>query len=112
MVKNEYSGLIRSFPEADIHWPGLRGWMLRSENGLAVFMECGQVTKVGEHSHGAQWGVVVAGELELTLSGVKRTYRKGDTYAIGKGEVHSATLSAGFKAIDVFADTDRYKPKA
>lgn len=107
----EYPEFIRRFPEADINWPGLRGWLVGGETGLAVFIECDQVTTVGEHSHGAQWGIVVAGKLELTIEGETKDYKPGDSYYIPSGAKHSATLSAGFKAIDVFADPDRYVPK-
>ena len=111
MAEQFYPDLIRNLPEADINWPGLRGWTLVSENGQAVFMECDQETRVGEHSHGAQFGVVLKGSLELTVEGEMRKLQPGDTYAIPEGAVHSAVLSAGFKALDVFEEPDRYKIK-
>ena len=106
-----YPELIRGMPVADINWPGLRGWLLGNENRLAVFLECDQPTEVGEHSHGAQFGVVLDGTLEITIAGTLHSLKAGDTYYIPAGALHSAKLSAGFRAIDVFEEADRYKAK-
>ena len=103
---------IRKFPEADINWPGLRGWMIGGENNLAVIFECSTPAEIGEHKHGAQWGMVIEGNLELTIAGETRTYNRGDSYFIPKNAVHSAKLSAGFIAIDIFEEKDRYLAKS
>ena len=47
---------------------------------------------VPDHSHESQWGVVLSGEIELTVEGRKNTLKKGDTYFILKTAV---TLSKG-----------------
>ncbi|HUX08393.1 MAG TPA: cupin domain-containing protein [Acidobacteriota bacterium] len=111
MDEQFYPELIRGLPEVDINWPGLRGWALISKDGQAVFMECDQETRVGDHSHGAQFGVVLRGSLELTIEGETQKLKPGDSYSIPAGAVHSAILSPGFNAIDVFEETDRYKIK-
>ena len=64
-----------------------------------------------EHSHGAQWGVVLEGSMTFTIGGETRTYEPGDTYYVPAGVVHSAVLSPGYVGIDVFADPDRYRPR-
>ena len=38
-------------------------------------------------------------------------YAKGDTYFIPAGAPHSARIHAGFRAVDYFADRDRYKER-
>jgi len=35
--------------------------------------------EIPEHSHKAQWEVVLNREIELTINGKKQLYRKGDT---------------------------------
>ena len=65
---------------------------------------------IPDHHHGAQWGIVVEGEIDLTIGGVTRTYRKGDTYEIGEAVTHSARCARGALAIDFFADPARYRP--
>ena len=64
---------------------------------------------MSEHAHGDQWGVVIAGRLDLTVNGETRTYGQGDAYFIPAGTPHSARLHAGFRAVDYFADKGRYR---
>ncbi|MFX0204010.1 MAG: cupin domain-containing protein [Candidatus Hodarchaeota archaeon] len=63
---------------------------------------------VPEHSHAAQWGVVLDGEGELTIDGKLHKLKKGDTYYIPKGVTHSGKLKAGVKDVTVFDQKDRY----
>ncbi|MFQ5821516.1 MAG: cupin domain-containing protein [Candidatus Heimdallarchaeota archaeon] len=67
--------------------------------------------KVPEHSHEAQWGVVLEGEIELTIDGKKHTFTKGDTYFIPKDVKHSARIRRGYKDLTLFNQKDRYKAK-
>ena len=67
---------------------------------------------VPEHAHGDQWGVVIAGRIELTIGDQTRTYSRGDTYFIPAGTSHRARIYPGFRAVDYFADRDRYRPRA
>ena len=103
--------MIRDMPEADIPFDGMRGWLLQGTHRQVVFFDIEPVGKVPAHSHGEQWGIVVEGELSLTIDGVARLYRKGDHYHIPAGAPHSATFSCPCKVIDFFADVDRYKPR-
>ena len=103
---------MEAFPEADTPFSDLDGRLLASPQGQAVFFRAGKDFEVPPHAHGAQWGIVVSGNLELTVEGETRTYRPGDTYSIGAGETHGARLGAGTSVIDVFQDPDRYGAKA
>jgi quercetin dioxygenase-like cupin family protein len=67
--------------------------------------------EVPEHSHEAQWGVVLDGEIELTIEGRKHIFRRGDTYSIPKGVPHSAKIKRGYKDLTLFDQRDRYKAK-
>jgi len=106
-----YAGFITNLPEADISFEGVKGWLSQSGNHQVVFLEIDAIGEVAEHRHGAQWGIVVQGEMDLTVAGVTRTCRKGDTYFIPAGVLHSAVFREKTWAIDVFADKDRYLPK-
>lgn len=108
MSSSEFPPFVKSLPEADLPFDGLRGWLLVSESGLVMFNESDIEVDVPEHSHGEQWGIVIDGEIELTIGGMNRTYIKGDTYFIQSGVLHKATLHPGFRAVDYFADKDRY----
>ncbi len=63
------------------------------------------------HSHKAQWGTVVHGQLELTIDGETRTCGPGSPYFIPSGVVYSAKIPAGTKIIEFFEEKDRYKLK-
>jgi len=66
---------------------------------------------VPPHSHGAQWGMVIEGEMRLTAGEETRDLKKGDSYVIPAGVVHSAVFLTRVYAVDVFADPDRYRVK-
>lgn len=106
-----YPEMIHSLPEIDIPIDGIQGWLLQSKNKQVVFFEIEPVGKMPEHSHCSQWGIVVDGEMELTISGQSKIYRKGDSYFIPAGVVHSANFLTKVMVIDVFDDPARYKTK-
>ncbi len=107
----DYPLLITRLPQAEVPFPGIDAYMLRSEDGLLVFFDFTRETIVPPHAHGAQWGTVLEGAIELTIGGMTRTYGPGDSYVIGAGEVHEGTIPAGVKVIDFFEEPDRYLPR-
>jgi mannose-6-phosphate isomerase-like protein (cupin superfamily) len=106
-----FPDFVHSLPEADLPFEGLRGWLLNSERGQLLFLEADVELEVAEHSHGNQWGIVVAGEMELTIGGETATFRQGDSYYVPAGVTHRAILRAGFRALDFFEDKERYMTK-
>jgi quercetin dioxygenase-like cupin family protein len=50
--------------------------------------------------------------MELTISGVKRTYRKGAVYNIPSGAPHSGKFPTHMRSLEFFEDKDRYKLRA
>lgn len=107
-----FPGVVENLPKADIPVEGVDARLLQSENGQLVFFDLPEGAEVPPHSHGEQWGAVLEGEVELTIGGETKTYRKGDTYHIPAGVVHGAKFPTRCKVIDLFADTDRYSIKA
>jgi hypothetical protein len=108
---NEFPAFVRDLPEADLPFEGLRGWLLQSDSGQVLFNESEVEVSVPEHSHGDQYGIVIAGEIDLTIGGRTRTFRRGDTYFIPGGTGHGALIRSGFRAVDYFSDWDRYRPR-
>ena len=100
-----------NLPEADLPFDGLRGWLLQSKSGQVLFNESDIEFIVPEHIHCAQWGVVIDGEIELTIDNQTGVYGRGDTYYIPGGVTHKARIYPNFKAIDYFSDKKRYKMK-
>lgn len=114
--KNEFAPLtypemIKNLPEIKIPIEGIQGWLLQSKTKQVVFFDIEPVGKMPDHSHCAQWGIMLAGEMELTIGGQTKIYRKGDSYFIPEGVVHSANFLSHVNVIDVFDDSKRYKSK-
>ena len=108
---NPYADWIQGLPQVDTPFEGLEGRMIAGPHGQTVFFRAEEEFEVPAHSHGAQWGIVVAGTLHLTVDGEAGTYGPGETYDIPAGAEHAARLEAGTSVIDVFQDPDRYSAK-
>jgi quercetin dioxygenase-like cupin family protein len=106
-----YPDLIRSLPEVDVPVEGVRGWLLSGNDRQVVFLDIEPTAVVPDHSHCAQWGIMVEGEMTLTIAGKPRTFQKGDWYYIAEGEIHSAVFHSRVNVIDIFDSPDRYKAK-
>jgi quercetin dioxygenase-like cupin family protein len=106
-----FADFITNLPEADIPFPGVRGWISQAKNHQIIFMDIDPIGEVAPHRHGEQWGIVVEGEMELTIGGETRRYRAGDSYHIPADVEHSATFPERVRVIDVFADVHRYRAK-
>ena len=102
---------IGGLPEIDTPFDGLEGRLLSGSHGQTVFFRATRDLDVPAHSHGAQYGVVVAGRVELRVGGEDRVLGPGDTYEIAAGEEHAARVEAGTALVEVFQEPDRYGPK-
>jgi len=107
----KYPEMILQLPDANIPFKGVKGKLMQGENQQTVFFEIEPIGEVAEHQHGAQWGVVFEGEMDITIDGVTRTCRKGDSYFIPAGVMHSAVFKEKTWLMDVFEDSDRYAAK-
>jgi len=103
--------IITNLPQADVPLAGVRAYLFQGEDKQLVFMEFKEEVDVPEHSHAAQWGAVLAGEIELTVGGETNTFRKGDTYFAPAGVPHRAHIRAGTRLQDLFDQADRYSAK-
>jgi len=107
----EYPRMISSLPQADIAFRGVKGWILQGREKQLVFMEIEPIGEVTEHAHSAQFGMVLEGEMSLTIGGNTKRYRKGDTYYIPDGVSHSAVFHSKVYVVDLFDEPARYKQK-
>ena len=102
---------IGDLPRVDAPFEGLEGRLLAGPDGQTVFFVATGDLDVPPHSHGAQYGVVVAGRVELRVGGEVRTVAAGGTYEIEAGEEHAARVEAGTALVEVFREPDRYSPE-
>ncbi len=109
----DYPAFIQAFPGLDVPFSSEQVTIhaIRSDAGLVVFFDFLQDFTLPPHAHKGQWGTVIAGQIALTIDGVTRTLRPGDSYNIPAGAVHSGQIAAGTKVIDVFEEPDRYPIK-
>jgi quercetin dioxygenase-like cupin family protein len=103
--------LIRALPEADIPLSGLKAYLSQAENHQIIFWEFHEDAEIPEHCHESHWSIVLEGNIDLTIDGVKKTYTKGDRFFIPKGARHSAKVHTGYADITFFNEKDRYKRK-
>ena len=110
-IDSIYPEMIQNLPDADISFNGVEGKLLQGKDHQVVFFGIDAIGVVAEHSHGAQWGVVFEGEMDLTIDGVTKTFKKGDHYFIPSGVMHSANFKKRTQVMDFFEDKNRYLPK-
>jgi len=109
---SSYPEVITRLPEADIAFEGVKGWILQGGNSQLVFFEFEADAKVPKHSHGyPQWGIVIDGKMELTISGKPRVCGKGDEYVIPAGAKHFVRFLSRTRVMDYFSEKNRYKAK-
>ena len=106
----DFPAFIQAFPGLELPFSPeqVQSHAIRSDAGLVVFFDFLQDFTLPPHAHKGQWGTVIAGEIALTIDGVTRIFRPGDSYDIPAGAVHSGQIKAGTKVIDVFEEADRY----
>ena len=94
-MDNIFKGPILELGEADIPFEGATAYLSQSEDHQILFMKFEKDVDLHEHSHEAQWAVVLEGRIELVIDGARKTYVKGDRYHIPAGAKHSGRIFAG-----------------
>jgi quercetin dioxygenase-like cupin family protein len=103
-----FPDIITNLPEANIPIEGVHAYLFQGENQQILFMSFPKDVEIPEHSHEAQWEVVLDGEIELTKGGNRYIFKRGDTCFIPKGVKHSAKIKKAYKGIAFFNQKDRY----
>jgi quercetin dioxygenase-like cupin family protein len=110
--QSNYPEVITQLPEADVDLAGARAWILQGENRQMVFCEYEAGRSLPKHSHVyAQWGMVIEGEMSLTVDGKPCILQKGDEYLIPAKAKHFVKFSCKTRIVDLFSEKGRYKPK-
>lgn len=108
---NVFPEAIRNLPEADIPLEGCTAYLSNAETHQILFMQFENDVELPEHSHDAQMGIVLEGEIELTIGSEVHRFTKGDRYYIPAGVKHSGKIYAGYADMTFFNQPDRYGKK-
>ncbi len=109
-MSNMFESLKSLLLPADVH-PDVDAYLSQADDHQVVFMEFNEDVLVPEHSHGPQLEIVLAGQVELTISGNEKLYKTGDWFYLKDGEPHAGKLTKGYKSVAVFFQKDRYSVK-
>ena len=104
-----FPDMILNLPKANVPLDGAKAYLSQGENHQVIFLEFEKDAELPEHSHEAQWEYVLNGKVDLCVDGIKKTYKKGDTFFIPKGVKHSGKIFAGYSSVAFFNQKDRYK---
>lgn len=106
----KFPSFIQALPSLDVPFSEdvVKTNAVRSDDALVVYFTVHKDVELPEHSHGAQWGHIFHGSMELTVDGVTRTCLPGDSWDIAAGVPHAAKIKAGSLLMDVFEEPDRY----
>lgn len=110
-MSDTFPDAIRKLPEASLAIQGARAYLSQAPTHQILFMEFAEDAEVPAHSHAAQFGIVLEGKIELTISGDMRIYAKGERYYIPGGAEHSAKIYAGYADVTFFDEPGRYRAK-
>ncbi len=100
--------MITNLPEIDIPNKDIKGFMIQGESNQTIFFMIKAGVYFPEHSHESQWGTVIEGEFEITIGNEKRVYRKGESYFIPEGTLHTGYYVTDVVSVDVFDDKDKF----
>lgn len=103
--------LLETLPEVDGYFEGGKAWLLQGTTHQVVFIKAAQDVAADEHEHEEQWGIIVDGEVEMTIDGEPRKLSSGDAVHIPPFVRHSGKALAGGFGIDIFHQVDRFKAK-
>ncbi len=65
----KYPEIIKALSRVNIPINGVDGYLMQGSENQLVFFEFNEDTEIPLHSHGAQWGIVVDGRIDLTIGG-------------------------------------------
>ncbi len=103
--------LLTDLPLIQSPLEGIHGYLLQGEDVQGVFFTVNAGVAFPEHSHEAQWGIVIEGEFDITINGQTKTYKKGDTYYVPEGVMHTGYYKTDVISFDVFGSKNKFEKK-
>ncbi len=100
---------ILSLPQVEFHVAGVTGHSISNAEKQVTFFRFDEGTTVPDHSHGAQWGYLVQGEMTLEIDGCTELFEAGDIYYVPGGKKHRTSFSKESYVIDMGDDPKRFQ---
>jgi mannose-6-phosphate isomerase-like protein (cupin superfamily) len=107
----KFPEFLMNLPEVELPFSGAQGWLIKGNEFEVVLVEFTETCEVSEHTHAAQWELVISGKVELRMKDESIDYGPGGNFFIPAGVPHGATVYAGYRAIIFFNEKNRYKQK-
>ena len=99
-----FHNIIKKIPSRDYGIDGLEVHVDHTSTGTVYFVSAEKEVAFPEHSHAAQWTIVVTGSCTFNANGETKVYNAGETYFIPAGLKHQITLHAGYSEVDYVDD--------
>ena len=84
-----------------------RAWVM-TDRAQVLFYEVVEGSRSDDLAEGAEWGLILEGQVDITIDGETTSYHKGDTYLIPGGVPNHKVNHPGVIGIDVFEQSDRF----
>ncbi len=107
----DFPDFVTRLPALDLPFEGVWGHLLQAERHQVAFVAFDRDTVVPPHRHRAQWELVVEGEVRLTTPDGDATYSAGQSFHLPADVEHGATVRAGYRAVVIFDQADRYRSR-
>lgn len=104
MDERGWPEFVNGLPRAVVPVPGLEARVVDDGEVQVALFTFSAAGTVPEHTHADKWGVVVSGQMELTVDDSTRTVSPGQTYFVPAGVAHGASVEAGSQIIEIFAE--------
>lgn len=95
---------VRALPVASVPVPGLDARVVDDGACQVALFDFAEDAVVAEHIHADKWGILVAGQMTLSVAGSERPLAAGDSYFVPAGVPHGAQVVAGSRIIEIFGE--------
>ena len=99
---------VLALPKVEMPIDGVTGFALNDDEKQVVFFVFEEGVSFPDHSHCAQRGTVLSGEMVLEIEGRTNYYQTGDHYHVPEGVNHRASFSKPTLVVDMSDAPDRY----
>lgn len=107
---SRFPEFIAALPEASFREEA-RVAIHQGARSQVLFIEAVRDFAVPPHVHAAEWGVILEGEIEMTIDGKTELHRAGEEHVIPAGVEHAFAWRKGTRAVLFFDEPQRVKPR-